>query len=209
MYQHRSIPSDPDTWAKDTVRAAATSIIVHALLLLAFFTVNLGYVPPLASSVVEVELAREEKKTVVPFSPGPEANSEPKADGPEKRYAAVRPKETPPPKPGLMEETVSLNSDEPRYYGYLVEVKHRIENLWRFPEEARKNRVQGRLFMEFSIGAEGKLSRIRLLRSSGHNLLDRAATAAVSGAAPFPPFPEHLDLDLLHIRASFDYRLTR
>ncbi len=209
MARERSIDLSPDLLAREASWATATSVIAHALVFLAFFTVNLKYVPRLQAPVVTVELASEDTKVVIPFLPG-RKGADPKNQNLAKNAAyATRPQETAPPKPGLMEETVSLDSREPRYYDYLFEVKTRIENFWQFPDKAREKRVQGRLFMGFSIASSGGLSRIRLLRSSGHSILDRAAASAVSSAAPFPPFPKSLELDLLHIRASFDYRLTR
>jgi protein TonB len=44
-------------------------------------------------------------------------------------------------------------------------------------------------------------------QSSGLPILDHAAMEAVRGAAPFPPFPEHITLKRLSIVANFDYRI--
>ena len=42
----------------------------------------------------------------------------------------------------------------------------------------------------FEIGAGGELRRVVILRSSGHDTVDRAALDHVSRAAPFPPPPD-------------------
>jgi TonB family protein len=51
------------------------------------------------------------------------------------------------------------------------------------------------------------MKEIRVAESSGHQILDAEATRAVRSAAPFPPFPNHVTVARLNIKASFDYRI--
>ncbi len=48
--------------------------------------------------------------------------------------------------------------------------------------------LEGEVLMLVSILADGTLEEVRILKSSGHNALDRAALATVRQAAPYQPF---------------------
>jgi protein TonB len=46
---------------------------------------------------------------------------------------------------------------------------------------------------------------VRLINSSGYNVLDEAALQAVKSAAPYYPFPVTIDREILPILANFIY----
>jgi protein TonB len=106
------------------------------------------------------------------------------------------------------EATVSLDSQDVRYVSYLTKIKKKIEPLWHYPEPARTIGLQGKLALCFSIIRNGQLTRLELLRSSGHPLLDEQALKAVKGAAPYFPLPERLQISRLNINATFEYRIS-
>jgi TonB family protein len=106
------------------------------------------------------------------------------------------------------EATVSLDSQDVKYVSYLTKVKKKIEPLWHYPEPARTIGLQGKLAIRFSIVRDGQLTRLELLSSSGHPLLDEQALKAVRGAAPYFPLPERLQISRLHINATFEYRIS-
>jgi TonB family protein len=106
------------------------------------------------------------------------------------------------------EATVSLDSQDVKYVSYLTKIKKKIEPLWHYPEPARVIGLQGKLAIRFSIVRDGQLTRLELLRSSGHSLLDEQALKAVRGAAPYFPLPEKLQIARLHINATFEYRIS-
>ena len=106
------------------------------------------------------------------------------------------------------EATVSLDSQDVKYVSYLTKIKKKIEPLWHYPEPARTIGLQGKLALRFSIVRDGQLTRLELLRSSGHPLLDEQALKAVRGAAPYFPLPEKLQISRLHINATFEYRIS-
>lgn len=105
------------------------------------------------------------------------------------------------------EDTISLESKAPKYLSYLGRVKAGIARHWIFPPAARENRETGRLTVVFTLDRAGKLLKIVVEKSSGHPALDQSALEALRGAVPFPPFPEHIKLKRLNIRAYFDYRI--
>ncbi len=105
------------------------------------------------------------------------------------------------------EATVSIGTQSIKYASYLEHVKNNIQNVWVYPEDAIQTGQQGRLLVLFSIGKNGDLVRLKLIRSSGYPLLDQAALQAVRDASPFPPLPKRFNLDVLNIYATFEYTL--
>ena len=67
----------------------------------------------------------------------------------------------------------------------------RIGNL-NYPEAARRQNIHGAVTLEVLIAADGGLREVRVLRSSGFDVLDDAARRIVELAAPYPPFPASL-----------------
>ena len=74
--------------------------------------------------------------------------------------------------------------------------------------EAKSYLIEGKLMVLFSLVSEGDMVQIKIIEPSGHEILDKEAIRAIRAAAPFPPFPEHIPLRRLNIKASFVYRLT-
>jgi len=104
---------------------------------------------------------------------------------------------------------VSLDTRDPVYVSYFTKIKQRIESQWEYPELALRYGLQGRLFLEFTIGPHGQLEGLRLLRSSGSQLLDEEALRAIRAAAPFPPIPHWIRASPLSISAAMEYHDNR
>lgn len=121
--------------------------------------------------------------------------------------ARLREESSPEPETPL-EDTISLNTKDRRYVDYAGVIKDRLLERWSYPPQARVRLLEGRLLLVFSLSPGGEMTSIRILDSSGHEILDREACRAVRTASPFPPFPEQVRVQRLNIRAAFDYRLT-
>lgn len=104
---------------------------------------------------------------------------------------------------------VSLNTRDPIYVSYFNKIKHSIESQWEYPEVALRYGLQGRLSLEFAIASNGQLERLRILRSSGSQVLDDEALRAIKAASPFPPIPPWIKLNPLSISASMEYHDNR
>ncbi len=104
-------------------------------------------------------------------------------------------------------EAVSLETRDYRYVSYFAHIKRRIEEVWRWPPEARN--FEGKVQMRFVLKEDGSLARVDILRSSGYRILDDVAHAAVTKAAPFHPFPPDFEIKILPIVASFSYEHRR
>ncbi len=104
---------------------------------------------------------------------------------------------------------ISLNTNDPVYVTYFTKIKQLIENQWEYPEVALRYGLQGRLSLQFTIGANGQLEQLRLIRSSGSQVLDDEAVRAIRAAAPFPPIPSWIKPSPLLISASMEYHDNR
>ena len=106
------------------------------------------------------------------------------------------------------QDTISLDTKDTRYVTYARLIKERILREWRYPPLAKENLIEGRLLVVFSLSKSGAVVRNEIVNPSGFPILDREALRAVSAAAPFPPFPDHITVTKLNVRADFDYRIA-
>ena len=65
----------------------------------------------------------------------------------------------------------------------------------------------GTLTLLVAVNADGSVDRIKILRSSGHIRLDRAAKTIVNAATPFAPFPDEIrrNTDILEIIRTWQF----
>jgi protein TonB len=93
---------------------------------------------------------------------------------------------------------------------YLNSWRRKIEKIGNlnYPAEARRDRLYGSLRLLVSILPDGTLKEVKLLESSGHEVLDNAAINIVRLAAPFAPFPDELraTTDQLEIIRTWQFR---
>lgn len=106
------------------------------------------------------------------------------------------------------DEVISLDTRESKYASYFARLKHQIERVWAYPEDAARRGISGRLTLRFQISKDGNLMNVRLIDNSGYNVLDEAALQAVKTAAPYYPFPVTIDRANLSILATFIYTPT-
>jgi periplasmic protein TonB len=90
---------------------------------------------------------------------------------------------------------------------YLSRVMRQIERRKHYPYRARSRHIQGRISVGFAIQADGNIRALRILQSSGHRVLDRAALAAVTSASPFPRPPSRYLSSPLALRVDLIFSL--
>ena len=78
-------------------------------------------------------------------------------------------------------------------------IREAIERAKVYPALARKRRQEGTVVTEFSINARGLPEDIRVIRSSGFNLLDSAAKDTIARAAPFPPVNSRIEVPITFV----------
>jgi len=106
------------------------------------------------------------------------------------------------------EETISLDTKDKRYISYTRLIKKKLMTHWNYPPYAKANLLEGKSIILFSLLHDGTLIGISITKSSGYEILDKEVKDAVIRAAPFPSFPESINVNKLNINASFEYRLT-
>ena len=107
------------------------------------------------------------------------------------------------------EETVNIGSSDVKYAAYLSGVKQKILRIWKNPEAAYQMEEEGVVVVKMSIDANGRLSQVALMNSSGFIHLDSSTLDVARAAGPFQPLPRQYDLSRLHIIASFNYRIEK
>lgn len=93
------------------------------------------------------------------------------------------------------------------YLNAWVRKVERVGNL-NYPSQARTDKLYGSLRLLVTISPDGKLQDVRVLESSGHQVLDDAATNIVRLAAPYAPFPPEMrrTTDVLEIVRTWQFR---
>lgn len=81
--------------------------------------------------------------------------------------------------PGTL-KNISRNPDAARG------IKYAIERAKRYPLSARKRGIEGTATAEFTINSRGYPEDVKIIRSSGSQILDEAARETVMRASPFP-----------------------
>ena len=96
---------------------------------------------------------------------------------------------------------------------YLLAWTERVETVGNrnYPAEAKSRRITGSLRVLVAVRADGGVTEIRVLQSSGHAVLDNAAVRIVRLSSPFPPFPPELRErhDLIEVIRTWQFRADR
>lgn len=90
---------------------------------------------------------------------------------------------------------------------YLREVRQLLEKHKDYPKQARLLHQEGVAVLQFTITRTGQVEAVQLSRSSGHDLLDRAATETLKRVGRFPPFPKELGRERLTVEIPMAFRL--
>ena len=94
-------------------------------------------------------------------------------------------------------EPIPLDSEDPRYRGYLGRVSQMIKARWVSPcaqnENTRRCEYKSaRLVLLFGIAKDGRVAKVQVQESPGYEIYDEYAANVVNSASPFPPVPPEL-----------------
>ncbi|MGH9433100.1 MAG: energy transducer TonB [Terriglobia bacterium] len=91
---------------------------------------------------------------------------------------------------------------------YLARILMIVKQNWYavIPESARLGE-KGRTAIVFEILKDGSVPQVRLVGTSGHVALDRAALASIRASIPFPPLPQEFTGQHLVLQFNFLYNL--
>jgi len=103
---------------------------------------------------------------------------------------------------------IPLDTPNPRYADYFLELKKRIEAKWGYPEQALQRHQSGQGVIRFILQKDGSVREVDVLRSTGVRILDRYIVNAVRFASPFPPIPGNVAEDAIPISMNFVYTIS-
>jgi len=92
------------------------------------------------------------------------------------------PKAPPPPPPPVNVEKEFLNA-------HLGEIRGQLLQNFKYPKMAQKLKMQGEVKVSFSLSSEGSVDNIKVVESSGFNILDEDAVALIQKTASTFPKP--------------------
>ncbi|MBK5963992.1 energy transducer TonB [Thiocystis minor] len=106
-------------------------------------------------------------------------------------------------------KSISASTREFRYANYLGAWARKVERIGNlnYPQAAKEEQLYGSLILHVALRSDGSVERIRVVRSSGLDLLDQAAIQIVELAAPYSPFPPDIaaETDVLDIIRTWQF----
>ena len=107
-------------------------------------------------------------------------------------------------------KAISTSTREYRYATYMEAWRRKVERIGNlnYPEEAKRLGLYGSLILHVAVRADGSLDSVRVVRSSGQQVLDQAAVRIVELAAPYAPFPPDIsaETDILDITRTWQFQ---
>lgn len=104
---------------------------------------------------------------------------------------------------------ISASTREHLYASYMSSWIAKVERIgnMNYPEAARRRNLEGSLVLSVDVLPDGSVDQIRVLRSSGHAVLDEAAVRIVRLSAPFAALPEEIteQVDILTITRTWQF----
>lgn len=104
---------------------------------------------------------------------------------------------------------IGARTQEYRYAQYVEGWRGKVERIGNlnYPQQARDQKIYGKLTLTVSIRADGSVENVEINRSSGQRILDAAAMRIVKLAAPYSPFPADIrkETDILSITRTWTF----
>ena len=91
---------------------------------------------------------------------------------------------------------------------YHDELRAWLERHKTYPRRARLSGMEGVVTVDFVMTQDGQVISSHIVKSSGHELLDRAALEAIEEAIPLPAFPPKLKKTRLALSIPFSFYLN-
>lgn len=91
--------------------------------------------------------------------------------------------------------------------GYWRALNRFVKQGHAYPRRARMAGIEGTVLVELILAGDGRILQYRVLRSSGHEVLDKAALDAVAGLAKLPAPPAELNWRRNAVHIPFEYTL--
>jgi len=106
-------------------------------------------------------------------------------------------------------DTKFLNTDDIQFGSFLRRFENSIYGVWRYPEEAARNGIQGITPVKITFNRRGEIVHVELLESSGAKILDEEVFRTLKLVGPVGNLPKGYDKDEFNLIAFFQYGVTR
>lgn len=106
-------------------------------------------------------------------------------------------------------DTRFLNTDDIQFGSFLRRFENSVYGVWRYPQEAARNGVEGITPIKITFNRRGEIVRTQLLESSGSTILDDEVLRTLRLIGPVGGFPRGYDKEEFHLIAFFQYGMTR
>ena len=106
-------------------------------------------------------------------------------------------------------DTRFLNSDDILFGSFLHRLEGAIYGVWRYPQEAAMNGVEGVTPVRITFNRQGEISNVERLESSGSRILDDEVLRTLKAIGRVGGFPKGYDKDEFHLIAFFQYAGSR
>jgi TonB family protein len=90
---------------------------------------------------------------------------------------------------------------------YLTEVRNLIENKKFYPASAKRLKMEGEVFLKFTINRSGDVFDITFIQKANFDPLNDAALSAIRGVRNFPPIPTEIPEDELTIHQKISFKI--
>ncbi len=101
--------------------------------------------------------------------------------------------------------SIYKNIDEGLRYEDMIKLK--IQKVRNYPEIARKEGIEGNVYLSFVVLKDGRVENINILESSGNSILDEEAVNTLKRAQPFPEIPEYYNFNKMNLNVKIIYKL--
>ncbi len=108
-----------------------------------------------------------------------------------------------------LEKIEVSDPDQEELLRYQDMVKQRIEANRRYPRWAYRNNLEGIVYLSFEVLSDGSVKNLKIVDSSGVNILDKGALCTVRRAAPFPPIPADFEVLSLKMDVAIVFRVNK
>jgi len=106
------------------------------------------------------------------------------------------------------DDGVTFETEDMMYRSYLDMLRQKVESIWEYPRRAAEEGIYGDVIIRFIILRDGTLGEVRVLRTSGHSILDKAAVKALRDGVPYWALPEGWNRQSLPITGRFIYSIN-
>ncbi|MDD2540226.1 MAG: TonB family protein [Desulfuromonadaceae bacterium] len=102
-------------------------------------------------------------------------------------------------------DTRFLNSDDIMFGSFLRRFEGAVYGVWRYPEEAAMNGIEGVTPVRITFNRHGEITKIQQLESSGARILDEEVLRTLRAIGPVGGFPKGYNKEEFHLIAFFQY----